>query len=206
MFANGIDSISSSNSSDTNVPIYIEGMTYNNGDFTFTSQIVNTDASDGQTRVALTTPLAECTRMRGLTQGDVYAYENTTLSGGIPTDTTKIHNILVSTDRTSLKAGTAIAKNNYFVLTKSWATMGRAAGSTAGVDIRLKVLNVGNAALGNNFYTSEIQTISLNNNLNQEFKPFEIIPPNSLVSMTAIASGGTQDVKAGFMEFFADIV
>lgn len=205
ILTNGIDSISSNNAADTNIPIYIEGMTIDSGEFTFVSQIVNTDASDGRTRVALTTPLAECTRMRAVTAGQVFAYENTSLTAGKPTDTTKIHNTLVPGDNTSLKAGTAVAKGNYFLLRNYWATMGRASGGTAGVDIRLKITTLGNVALGNNAYTSEIRTISLDNSLNSDFKPFEIIPPNSIISMTAIASTSTQDVKAGFRGVFADI-
>lgn len=205
VFTNAIDSLSSDTIADTNIPIYIEGMTINEDDLTFISQVVNTNASNGRTRVALTTPLAQTTRVRGLTTGQVFIYENTALTNGKPTDTTKIHNTLVPGDNTSLKASTAIASTNYFILTNYWATIGRTSGGTAGVDIRLKIATFGNAALGNNFYTAEVRTISLNQSVDHDFGPYIIIPPNSLISITAIASTGTQDVKAGFEGFFADI-
>ena len=202
---NAIDTISSSDSADTSKSIYIEGMTISGGVLTFATQTATTDASDGQTKVTLSTPLARVTRMRGATTGNVYVYENTSLTAGKPTDTTKIHNTLVAGDNTSLKAGTSIAGNNYFILTHYWATMGRAGGNAA-ADIRFKISNLGDSVLGNNFFTDEVWSISLNSPLDQQVRPFEIIKPNSDLVMTATGTTTGLTINAGFMGFFADII
>ena len=59
-----IDSISSSNSADQSKTVTIEGHTIDgSGNLTFVSQDATTDASDGQTKVTLTTPLARANRL-----------------------------------------------------------------------------------------------------------------------------------------------
>ena len=197
---NSIDTISSSDAADTNT-VYIEGMTLSNGVLTFVNQ---TAILNGRNKVTLSTPLARCTRMRGNVAGTVYAYEDGAITNGVPNNASTIHNTIVSSDNTSLKAGTSIAGNNYFILTKYWATLGKASGSAA-ADIRFKIQNLDSPVFGNNFYTEEVWSISLSQSLNEAVEPFEIIPPNSDIVMTASASSGTLDVKAGFHGFFADI-
>lgn len=197
---NSIDTVSSSDASDTGT-IYIEGMTIASGVLTFVTEIVNLN---GQNKVTLSTPLARCTRMRGNVAGTVYAYEDGAITSGVPNDLSTVHNTIVPADNTSLKASTSIAGTNYFILTKYWATLGKASASAA-ADIRFKIQNLNSPIFGNNFYTEEVWSISLSSPLNDTIKPFEIIPPNSDVIMTASASSGTLDVKAGFHGFFADI-
>lgn len=204
LLTNAIDSLSSSDSADTSKPIYLEGMTIANNRLSFVSQIVYTDPLDGQTRTPLTVPMCEGTRARGVTAGDVWIYENTALTAGKPTDVTKIHNQLVVTDRTSLKAGTAIAGNNYFILLGYWSTLGKAAGSAA-ADIRFKQSTINDAILGNEFFTEEVWSISLSNAIPPSID-YEIIQPNTRVAMTGSSSSGTLDIKAGFYGVFADIV
>ena len=201
-FANTITHVSSSNAADVGVTVYIEYMTISGGVFSFNTQSVTLN---GQNKVALPTPCAEVTRIRGVTQGNVYAYEDTTLTAGKPTDTTKIHNTLVGVDRTSLKAATAIAGNNYFVLCRCWAALGKSAGSAA-ADIRLKIATINDAQLGNSFYSDFVRAVSLSSPLERDFRPLEVVRPNSLIAMTAVASSGTLDVQAGFSGFFGDVV
>jgi hypothetical protein len=206
LVTNGIDSLSSSDSADTNVSIYLEGFTINAvGELSFVSQVVNTDASDGQTRVPLVTPLCNCSRARGVTAGNVWIYENTALTAGKPTDVTKIHNQLVQADRTSLKAGTAIARNNYFVLLGQWATVGKASGSAA-ADIRFKQSTINDPVLGNEFFTRVVWSIGLGSPAAGPGIEYAIVPPNTRLTMTGSASSGTLDVKAGFYGKFLDIV
>jgi hypothetical protein len=204
--SNTIDSISSSDSSDTDIPISIEGMTRSGDELSFVSQTVNTSAGDGQTRVALTTPLCDCTRMRGVTTGDVYAYENTTISGGIPSDKTKVHNVMDGVEHTSLKAATSVASGNYLVITNIWASLGRTSGNNL-ADVRMMVSNLGDPILGDEFYSINPWSISPEAGPNApSVSPFIIIKPNSRIKMSAQASGSTLTVFAGFSGFFADIV
>ena len=203
---NLIDSISSDNVADTNVPIYMEGMTRVGDVLTFVAQTVYTDASDGRTRVALPTPLSDQTRMRGVTQGNVYAYENTALSGGVPVDGTKIHNQLVAGENTSLKAATSTQSTNYLVITGMWASIGKASGTNV-VDVRFKIANLGSPILGDEFYTQEPWSVGVGQQpIGPPMTPYLIVPPNSRVLMTASASGGTIKVNAGFTGYFGDIV
>lgn len=203
--SNAIDTLSSSESADQDIPIYIEGFTYSSGVLTFVTQTVNTDASDGQTKVLLTTPLAGCSRVRGVTTGDVYIYEDGAITAGVPDDTSKIHNQLVAGENTSLKAGTSIVDSNYFILTRFWANVGKGSGAAA-ADVRLRVANLGDAVLGNEFFTLKEKAINLNKGLDDTYTPFQIIKPNSHILVTASASTGTVSISAGFDGFFADII
>lgn len=201
-FDNTITHISSANAGDTGV-VYIEGMTISGNVFTFATQ---TATLNGQNKVALTIPLAECTRMRGAPAGEVYAYEDTALTAGKPSDTSKIHNTLVPGDNTSLKAATAIAGTNYFLATQLTASLSRSAGSGSAADIRFKVATLGDTYLGNNEFTAFVDTITNDSPLRLSATEFFIIPPNSLVTVTAQAGSGTVDVKSRFSGFFGDIV
>jgi len=203
---NTIDSLSSSSAADTNVPIYIEGMTRSGDELTFVTQVVNTDASDGQTRVALTTPLCDVTRERGVTAGSIYVYENTTISGGVPTDQSKVHGVLAAGKNSSLNAKTSIAKTNYFILTSYWASVGKAAGNAA-IDITPFVAKLGDAVLDDAFVGIDPWSVSLGTSADgPRIEPYTIIRPNSRIVLRGSASSGTIAVNAGFAGFFADIV
>lgn len=82
-----IDSISSDNAGDT-IEIVVQGL---DADFKEVTQAV---MINGQTRVALPTPLIRCHRAfngNGVDMlGNVYVYENTPISGGVPIDSTKV--------------------------------------------------------------------------------------------------------------------
>lgn len=204
--SNLIDSISSDSVGDTNIPIVVEGMTRSGDEYTFVSQTINTNASDGQTRVALVTPLAECTRVRGDTVGNIWVYEDTLIVAGKPVDETKIHNQLVTGERASLKAGTAIASTNYYLMTYKWAIPGRTGGSTA-LSMRMRIATLGDPVLGDN----EVDVKPWSASLGQapegpSHPPFRIVRPNSRIQMTAQSSSGTATpVYSGFNGIFLDI-
>ena len=194
--SNGIDSISSSDNSDT-IEVSYEGVTISGSVLTFASDTVTLS---GQTRVALPTPLRSCTRMRGSPAGSVYVYENSSITAGVPDNLALAHNVLVPGDNTSLRAATSIQSTNYFLMTNYWSSMGKAGGSAA-ADIRLKT-----RVLGQDFHTDEVRSISLSKDIRHHFRPFFIIPPNSDIDITGEASTGTLDISAGFEGFFADII
>ncbi|CAN8142792.1 hypothetical protein THIOSC15_770002 [uncultured Thiomicrorhabdus sp.] len=96
-----IDSISSSSISDTGT-IQVQGLDAN---WELITQVVTLN---GQTRVALTTPLLRAFRGKNTGTiplvGNIVIYENTALSGGLPTDTTKIRLIINNGNNQTLMA------------------------------------------------------------------------------------------------------
>ena len=86
-----IDSISSDNSGDTGITMELQGLD-TNGDLVV--QNATLDATDAQTRVAITTPLRRIFRAKNVSStdltGHVAVYPNTALTAGIPTDKSKI--------------------------------------------------------------------------------------------------------------------
>ena len=93
-----IDSVSSSNAAETGM-LMVEGLDING------LRVTQTITINGQTRVALTTPLWRVYRAANITPnsgadrsigflGVVYIYVNTALSGGVPVDTTKVMTIV----------------------------------------------------------------------------------------------------------------
>ena len=137
---NSITHFSSSDASDTQV-IRVEGCTISSGVLTFTTQDITLA---GQTKTALTTPLGRVTRIANIastveTNGDVYVYEDGTVSGGggIPTDLTTVGNVMSAADQSTLFAGTSIASTNYFLCNGFYAYLGRRTSGFA--DIRFKI-------------------------------------------------------------------
>jgi hypothetical protein len=121
---NLIDSISSSNVNDTQ-EIYLECHTVDeNGNFSFLTQTVSLN---GQTRVALPVPVARVSMAYNNNgteiQGRVAVYENTTLTNGIPTDTSKIHIDIPLGLQESFKAATTFSNTDYFILTGGFGSV-----------------------------------------------------------------------------------
>ena len=196
---NAIDSISSSNGSDT-VTIAYEGMTISGSEFTFFADTVTVS---GQTRVALPTAAARVTRayVLGTTEpaGNIYIYENTALTSGVPTDITKAHNLITAGENQSLRAATSVAKNNYFIMINIYAYMNKATNGTANIKLRTR-------SLDGVFRTKFVGAISNSQELEHVYHPYMIVPPNTDISMTANGSTNNLDVSAGFQGFFADIM
>lgn len=121
---NLIDSISSSNINDTQ-EIYLECHTVDvDGNFTFLTQTVNLN---GQTRVALPVPVARVSMAYNNNgteiQGRVAVYEDTTLTNGIPTDTSKIHIDIPLGLQESFKAATTFSSSDYYILTGGFGSV-----------------------------------------------------------------------------------
>ena len=125
--ANTIDSISSTSVSDQE-EIYIEGHTVTgtgqDQKFTFVSQTVTLN---GQTRVALPTPLARVSMVYNnngtLLVGRVVVYEDTAIVGGIPTDPSKIHIDIPLGFQESFKAATTFSDTDYYILTGGFGSV-----------------------------------------------------------------------------------
>ena len=133
-----IDSISSSDSGDTSLDITIVGLDTNWEEVT---QTVALDATDSQTRVALSTSLRRVYRAfnadgTDLT-GHVIIYVNTALTAGVPTDKTKIRGIVDPVNQQTEMAVYTIP-SGYTGYMRSWYTSASGANKTSNYVIRLK--------------------------------------------------------------------
>ena len=198
---NDIDTISSTDATDTQT-IRIEGMTLEpDGSMEFN---VQTAALNGQNKVVLGTPLYRVTRMTNAsvaaTAGNVYVYEDTTITAGVPNDLDFWHATLDQSSQTTLKVGTSVAGNNYFVMTRWDAFINRQ--QNAAVDFRLKYNTHG-------YHLPTRQYMSARNTAAQatlEFKPFLVVPPNYDIVVKAVSTAASTAVNSNFYGFFADIV
>lgn len=197
---NAIDTISSTNAADTQV-IRIEGMVLN-GDSTI-SFTVQTATLNGQNKVTLGTPLFRATRMSNnsdtATAGSVYIYQDGTVTGGIPDDLNDWHGTMDAGAQSTLKAGTTIASNNYFIMTRWDAFVNRQ--QNAAVDFRLKYNECGKH-LPTKLFMSSRNTSS---QASVSFAPFLIIPPKHDIRISAISTASGTAVNSSFFGFFADI-
>lgn len=138
---NSISHVSSSSASDTQ-EVTIEGHTLSNSEFTF---VIQTATLNGQNTVALNTDLARVSRVYNSDStelvGRVVAYENTALSGGVPTDATKIHIDIPAGFQQSFKAATTFSKNDYFIMTGFYGSV--SARQSGSVDFYPEIRQVG---------------------------------------------------------------
>jgi len=198
---NSITHFSSTNAADTQT-LRVEGMIIASGVMLFQAQDITLN---GQTKTALSIPLCRVTRIANVssttaTLGDVYVYEDGTVSGGIPTDLNTVGNVMPATEQSTLFAGTSISGTNYFVCTGYYAYMNKK--TTAQADIRFKI-----KPEYAEFYRSiSVSSISNASAVNVKFDPYLIIPTNHDIDMTAVASTTGVDITAGFSGYFADII
>lgn len=142
---NTITHISSSSSSDTQ-EVVIEGHTVSgsgvDAQHTFVVQTLNLA---GQTKTALSTPLARTSRMYNNDTtdlvGDVYVYEDDTVIAGVPQTSGNIHLKIVAGEQQTFKAATTFSNTDAFVLTDIYAGVRKA--TAAAVDFTLETAFAG---------------------------------------------------------------
>ena len=142
---NLIDSISSSNVAD-NQEIYLECHTVEgtgaDQQFTFMTQTVSLN---GQTRVALPTPVARVSRAYNNNGtelvGAVYVYQDTPLTNGVPQDSTKVHAHIPQGFQQSFKGATTFSNEDYYVLTGGFGSVSNK--QAASVDFYLEIRTPG---------------------------------------------------------------
>ena len=178
---NDITHFASTNAGDTQT-IKVEGHTVDaSGDFTF---VVQTATLAGQTKTALTTPLARVTRLinTGTTNfaGTVTVAKDVVFTTGTPAS--DIHLTVTGADNQSLKAATTISKNDFWFIEEATFSVQRSQGGV--VDFKLQVREKGGV-----FRTKKVFTLdSSSSPVALRLATPIIIPPNSDVRVTATAS------------------
>ena len=196
---NSITHISSSSISDTE-EIRVEGHTLSNGELTF---VVQTVTLSGQTPVALTTGIARVSRVsnNGGTElvGRVVVYEDTTISGGIPTDATKIHIDIPSGFQQSFKAATSFSKEDYYVMTGFYGAV--SSKQSAAVDFYIETRELSGVFLQKACFTAS----SSGGNSDISLDPAIIIPKNSDVRVRCETSDNNAVVFGIFKGYLAKV-
>lgn len=200
---NLIDSFSCTDASFTGA-VVIEGHTDSSGVKTFVSQNIT---ADGQNEVTLATPLNTATRMfiSGSTamaaSKIAYVYNNTgvTLASGVPNIDSQVHLIMQSDDNQSLKCSTAFSNQDYGLITEFFCSVNKRTSAT--VDVRIKVKQK------DGVFRSVVPPMTLNTtgtgDIHCQFRPFLIVPKNSFIKATAIASTTSVEVSACFNSMLA---
>ncbi len=195
----GITHISSSSASDTQ-EIRVEGHTISGNDLTF---VVQTVTLSGQTSVALTTGLARVSRIsnNGGTDlvGRVVVYEDTAISGGIPTDTTKIHIDIPLGFQQSFKAATSFSKEDYYVMTGFYGAV--SAKQSAAVDFYIEIKEPDGVFLQRACFTAS----SSGGNSDISLDPAIIVPNNSDVRVRCETSDNNAVVFGIFKGYLAKV-
>jgi hypothetical protein len=200
---NIIDSVSSSAIADTG-EVYIEGHTVSgvgvDQKFTFVSQKIHLD---GRTRVALPVPLARVSIIYNndnvLFTGRVVVYENTAITNGIPTDTSKIHIDIPLGLQESFKAATTFSDKDYFILTGGFGSLSLKQSGAA--DFYVEIREAGKVfrqVAGISATNSSPWTVDLD--------PAVIIPKNCDIRVRVESSANNVVVFTSFQGYLAKVV
>lgn len=197
---NDIDTVSSSNAWDSQ-EIVVEWHTLSGSDLTF---VVQTATLDWQNKVTLSTPLYRSTRIYNNWStnfsGTVYVYEDTAISWGVPSDTSKVHLQTDWSNNQSLKCATSLSSIDYWIVT--WLTCSVNRQNTRSVDFKLQIRDFGKV-----FRTRmPISVHSYQWSYYQPFFPALIVPKNSDARLTAISSWSSTWVEGIIHWYLATIV
>lgn len=200
---NAIDTISSSSASDTQV-LQVEYHTVTgtgaSAQYTFGLQDV---ALNGQSKVPLSVPGARTSRIRNNGDvplvGNVYVYEDTAISGGVPTDVTKIHAEVLAGDDQSFKAATTFSNTDYAFITSVYGSVKRS--TSAVVDFRLETRAPGGIFLPK----LEFSAVQSGGVAQIILDPFIIVPKNYDVRITGQSNTNNTTADAGFNAILAAV-
>ena len=191
---NDIDTISSSNTGDDQ-DVIIEGHTLSGSNLTFVSQ---TATLNGRNKVTLSTPLYRCSRLTNDDStdfaGQIYVYEDTAISNGVPSDATKIHIQVDSTRNQSEKASTSFSSSDYGIITSCYGGVTTKTNSVA--EFNLQVREFGKV------FKTILNWTSTRGETRVILEPHIIVRPNSDIRITAKVTTNNTEVVAGFNSYF----
>lgn len=195
-----IDSISSSNAGDTQ-SVKIEGHTCSGG--LPTGFVIQSITLNGQTKTGLTTDLCRSSRIYNDDStdfsGTVYVYEDSAVSGGVPSDSTKIHLQTDGSNNQSLKAASSISSTDYYIVTDLLVMVNRQ--NTRSVDFKFQVREPGKV------FRSRLSLAchSYKGTCHYPLDTPLIIPKSSDFRFRAISSGNTTGVEASAIGYLASV-
>lgn len=185
--------------------VVIEGHTLSGGDFTFVTQTLTLN---GQTPVALTTPLARATRIfnngetKLQTGSQVYVYQDSSaVVGGIPQDASLIHVSMAAPFDQSLKCSTTVSSRDYWVLTEGVFAINR--NQAARVDFEIQIRQNGNV------FRTQFLTAANNSGTSSTaltFDPGIVVPKNSDFRVEAIATSNNTGATAQIFGYLATLI
>lgn len=201
--SNGITHVCSSSASDV-YELYLEGHTVTGSgqdqQFTFVTQTVTLQ---GQTPVALTTPLARCSMMANNNGvefvGRITAFENTPVVNGVPSDVTKIHDQIEAGFQQSFKAATTFSNSDYYILTGGFGSVSLK--QDAAVDFYLEVREAGKV-----FIQRAAISATTGGPWQVELDPAVVIPKNADIRITCETSTQGAVVFGVFKGYLAQVV
>lgn len=207
---NLVDSIISTSSADTSKTYVVEGHTVDgSGNLTFVSQDVTTDASDGQTRAAITTPLRNVTRAylkpsgtfdspQTAHAGIISFYDNTNgdNGSGVPTTASAVSMRLEAGQVQSEKAATSISSLDCWLISAISIAIEDAAPSANYVVFRMVIRDVANGGVFRPLGRDYVAYPDVNQPGRVPFDPLRIVPKNHNCEILARTDTGTADVFA----------
>jgi hypothetical protein len=201
---NAIDSISSSNVNDTQ-EVYMECHTVEgtglDQKFTFMTQVVTLN---GQNRVPLPSPVARVSRVYNNNgtelQGQVYVYQDTAITAGVPTDITKVHALIPQGFQQSFKGATTFSDEDYYILTGGFGSVSNK--QAANVDFYLEVRTAGKIFRQG----AAVSAASTGGSWVIELDPAIIIPKNSDIRIRCEASTNGAVVFSSFKGYLAKVI
>lgn len=197
--SNAITTMSGANAGDTQT-ITIEGHTSDTDNHGVTRKnfVVQSATLEGQGKVPLDTPLNRVTRAYNASStvlaGEVFIYEDTALTTGKPTDTTKIHITIPVNSNQSFKAATALSWKDYWLISSVHVAVLEKAAAFGDVDLQVR-------EQGGVFRT--VATFGADHGVDYHLQPFLIAPANSDVRLTAVGSGASTDIAGSIHGYLA---
>lgn len=203
---NDITHFASGATGDTNIPLIVEGHTISGSDLTFYNSAVagdtiNTNASNGQTKTALPTPLARITRVynNGASEmtGPLYVAEDVTFTSGVPQTASAVHLIVPAGQNQSRKASTSLSQDDYWIITQFTVSCNEKTAAFVSAFIESRQLGKVFRPVSQEIAVGAGATTIIN------FDPYIIIPPNSDIRVQAFADGADTDVTAAIRGYLA---
>lgn len=201
---NLITHVVSSSASDTH-ELWIESHTVSgtgtDQKFTFLIQIVTLN---GQTPVALPTPVARVSYLRNNNGvnlvGQVAAYEGTsTVTAGVPDDITKVHDRIEVDFQNSFKGATTFSDKDYYIVTGGFGSVSSGLDATA--DFYLEVRQAGKV-----FIQGAAISGSRGGQWSVNLDPAVIVPANADVRITCNPSANGATVFGTFQGYLAKVI
>jgi len=178
-------------------------ITATNQDKTFSVQ----DATlAGQTKTALTTPLARVTRAYVKSQnratdlvGDIYIAEDVTFTSGVPGTNSAVHLMIPNGRNQSEKCATSISSSDYWIVTEFEAAVLTKSG-TIYADVDLEALRIGGV-------WRILEDLAVTNQSGSIIVPLDppiIVPANAEVRARAVSSTSNTSIEAVIRGYLAN--